>query len=155
MKAQPHLLLSRFERLILRPLNFAFYGVALYYFWHRAWLLGVLTLFLSLGTGAIGQNLPHRKHETTSELATGTIFASEFQGEISNEDSLSLGKALFKTSTLLCVTMAIILGHEGWRWFWILPTLIAVWPLSFAAFLTLTVGPIKIVQNMRHLHRLY
>jgi hypothetical protein len=155
MKIQPNALLSRFERLILRTLDFGFYGAALYYLWHRAWVLGVLILLLSFGTGAIGQSLPHRKQETYSELAAGATLASGPQGEISNEDSLSLGSALFKTSTLLCVTLAFILGHEGLRWFWILLVLIALWPLSFAAFLTLTVGPIRIVQNMKRHHRLY
>jgi hypothetical protein len=136
-------------------LDFAFYGVALYYLWHHAWLLGAVILLLSFGVGAIGQSLPHRKHETTSELAAGTTFGNEFQGEISDEDSNALGRALFKTCTLVSVTAAVILGHESWRWYWILLTLAIGWPISLAAFLTLTVGPIDIVQNVRREHRLY
>jgi hypothetical protein len=155
MKSQPHALLSKFERRILRTLDFAFYGAALYYLWHRAWLFGALILLLSLGVGVIGQGLPHRKHETLSELATGKTFPGAFEGEISNEDSLALGIASFKTCTLISVTAAIIFAHEHWRWYWNLLTLAALWPTSFAGFLILTVGPISIVQNMRRYHRLY
>lgn len=155
MKSQPHILLSSFEQRILRPLDFVFCGVALYYFWHHSWLLGAVILLLSLGTGAIGQGLPHRKHETTSELTTGTIFAGEFQGEISDEDSNALGRALFKACTLVSMTAALILGHESWKWYWILLASIAFWPMSLLAFLILTVGPINIVQNIRQKRRLY
>jgi hypothetical protein len=151
----PHVLLSRFERRILRTLAFAYYGAALYYFWHRAWLFGALIFFLSFGVGAIGQSLPHRKHETTSELASGTTLAGEFHGEISNEDSYGLGKAIFKTCALLYVTAWQVLWHGNWKWYSILLMLAAFWPLSFAAFLIVTVGPIDIVRNARTQHRLY
>jgi hypothetical protein len=155
MRAQPHTLIASFERRILRTLDFAFYAAALYYFWHRSWMFGIAILILSLGVGMIGQGLPHRKHETRSELATGNILAGGSEDEISEEDSSSLGRSLFKTCTLVCLTVAIILGHEGWRWYWIFLTVAAGWPISFCSFLALTVGPIRIVQNMRSMHRLY
>lgn len=155
MRTRPHILIADFERRVLRPLDFAYYGFALYYLWHRAWLVGVVLLLLSLGTGAIGQALPHRKRETRAELAMGTILPPEIEGEISDEDSNALGRALFKTCTLVCLTGAIILGHESWRWYWIFLTMVFAWPVSLFGFLAVTVGPIRIVQNFRRMHRLY
>lgn len=153
MKSQPHALLSRFERRVLRPLDFVFYGAAAYYLWHRAWLFGVLMLLLSLVVGVIGQGLPHRKHETVAELAAGTTFAGGYEGELSAEDSYALSKALFKTCTLIIVTAATIFAHEHWRWYWNLLTVAALWPTSFTGFLILTVGPIRMVQMMRRNQR--
>jgi len=155
MKSQPHIFLGRFERRILRSLDIAFYAVALYYFWHHAWVLGIAILILSLGVGAIGKRLPHRKHETRSEIRTGTTFAGDFQGEITDDDSCALGRAFFKTCTLISVTTLIVLWHENLRWYWIILAVIAVWPVLHVIFYSLTVGPLKIVQNIRRMHRLY
>ena len=155
MKSRPHIFLRRFERRILRPLDFAFYAAALYYLWHHAWFLGIAVLILSLGVGAIGRGLPHRRHETPSEITTGTTFASEFQGEISDDDSCALGRAFFKTCTLASVTAVIVLWHENLRWYWILLAIIAVWPILHVIFLSLTIGLLKVVQNVRRTHRLY
>jgi hypothetical protein len=61
MKSQPHYLVSRYERIILRPLDFLYYAIALYFFWHRAWLFG-LVIVLNVLCGR-----SNRAGSTTSE----------------------------------------------------------------------------------------
>jgi hypothetical protein len=146
MSSQPHIVIANFERRILRPLNFAYYAVALYYFWHHAWVLGIAILILSFGVGGIGQGLPHRKHETVSELAGGAIFAGGSEGELSLEDGRALSAACLGTFMLVDLTALVILWHEGWRWYWILLALVATWPLFLVGFLFLVMGPLNILR---------
>jgi hypothetical protein len=121
MKAQPHTTVYRFERLILRPLDFLFYAVALYYLWHwhHAWALGLVVLVLSLGVGAIGAGLPHRKGETTPELVSDGLepYGGPFEGDITLEDARGLGRAVVLLGMLVSLTSFIILFHEGAKWF--------------------------------------
>jgi hypothetical protein len=146
VKSQPHILIANFERRVLRPLNFTYCAVALYYLWHRAWILGIAIFVLSLAVGAIGQGLPHRKHETLSELAGGSTFADGFAGELSLDDGGALSRACVYTILLLNVTASIILWHEGWRWYWILLALVVAWPLLLIAFMSLAAGPLDILR---------
>ena len=45
--------------------------------------------------GAVGQALPHRKHQTVAELASG-IRPTIDNGELSNEISFSLERAMYR-----------------------------------------------------------
>lgn len=146
MRSRPHILIANFERRILRPLYFAYCAVALYYLWRHAWALGIAILILSLMVGGIGQGLPHRKHETLSELARGTISGGGIEGELSLEDGRALSAACLATFILVDLTTLIILLHEGWRWYWILLALVATWPLFLVVFLLLVTGPLSILR---------
>jgi hypothetical protein len=146
MRSQPHIHIANFERRILWPLNFAYCAVALHYLWHHAWVLGIAIFVLSLGVGAIGQGLPHRKHETLSELARGAILAGGPEGDLSLEDGRALSGACLGTIILVDLTTLIILWHEGWRWYWILLALAAIWPLFLVVFLSLAIGPLNILR---------
>jgi hypothetical protein len=121
VKAQPHSTVYRFERLILRPLDFLFYAVVLYYLlhWHHAWALGLVVLVLSLGVGAIGQGLPHRKHETTSEMVNSGLkaYGGPFERDMTLEEARGLGRAVVLAGMLVGLTSFIILFHEGAKWF--------------------------------------
>ena len=146
VKSQPHIVIANFERRVLRPLYFAYFAVALYYLWHRAWVLGIAIFVLSLAVGAIGQGLPHRKHETLSELSGGTTFAGGFEGELSLDDGGALSRACVWTIVLVSVTAPIILWHEGWRWYWILLAFVIAWPLLLIGFVSLAAGPLNILR---------
>ena len=150
MKSQPHYLVSRYERLILRPLDFLYYALALYFFWHRAWLFGAGIILLSFVIGAIGQGLPHRKHETPAEMAEGLQpFAGEFEGDISLGEASGVGKAVFLTSLLITFTGFIVAWHQGLRWYWLLLTVIFIGPLFALCSTLIAIGPGKLLALSR------
>jgi hypothetical protein len=142
MRSQPHIVVANFERRVLRSLNLAYYAMALYDFWHHWWISGLAILILSLGLGAIGQGLPHRKRETASELATGGTIERGLKGELSLEDSGALSKAFLFTDFLVCVSTPVVLSHSGWTWYWIILAMAAELPLLPLAFGLLAVGPL-------------
>jgi hypothetical protein len=151
MRSQPHYLVSRYERLILSPLSFLFYLPALYFFWHRAWILGAVILVLSFGVGGVAQALPHRKHETIAELAESRLkpFAGGFDGEITNEDARALGSAFVKTCLLINITLLLILLHFKVRWYWVFTALVALWPLFVVSSMLVIIGPGKVFDLLR------
>jgi hypothetical protein len=153
VKAQPHSTVYRFERLILRPLDFLFYAVALYYLWHwhHAWAPGLVILVLSLGVGAIGQGLPHRKHETTSEMVSDGLepYGGPFEGDITLEEARGLGRAAVLVGMLVGLTSFIILFHEGAKWFVAPLGAVAIGLLFCIGSSIVALGPNKIAPMLK------
>lgn len=85
MSVAAHWAVRRFE-MFLRTLSLSFLLFAVLFFWHRAWLVGFSMVVFWFLVGAVGQALPHRKHQTVKELASGIRPTIE-DGELSNDDS--------------------------------------------------------------------
>jgi hypothetical protein len=121
----PHMLLTRFERRVLRPVSFA-HGVLLaVLLFHRDFLIIAPLAVLWFFYGIVGQSL--HKDLSTRQLAQGAhvppLFKTPANGElesISPEEAHQLGRAIIGFDLILSVTMIITSIHFGLKWFLVL-----------------------------------
>jgi hypothetical protein len=64
------------------------------------------------------------------ELAGGIPPTIE-DGELSNEDSFSLAKAMYRIAMIVGFAAVVIAWHKGYRWYGIAPIAIGAYCLSF------------------------
>ena len=129
MSVAAHWAVRRFE-MFLRTLSLSSLLLAGLFFWHRAWLVGFSMIMFWFFVGAVGQALPHRKQQTVKELASG-IPPTIDDGELSNEDSSSLAKAMYRTAMIVGFAAVVIAWHESYRWYGIIPIAIGAYCFSF------------------------
>jgi hypothetical protein len=116
--------------MFLRTLSLSFLLFAVFFFWHCAWLVGFSMVVFWFLVGAVGQALPHRKHQTVKELANGIRPTIE-DGELSNDDSFGLAKAMQRGAMIVGCAVIVITWHEHYRWYGIILVAIGAYCLSF------------------------
>ncbi len=115
----PHMLLTRFERRVLRPVYFAHGAVIIILLLQLHFLVAVPLILLWFAYGMVGQVL--HKDLSARQMARGEHLSSLADGAelepISPEDSHQLGKAVMGLGFILCMTTTLLGVHLGLRWF--------------------------------------
>jgi hypothetical protein len=121
----PHIFVVTFERLILFPLRILFLGEGVFFLIKRAWLFGAFLFLISFFFSMIGVSLPHRKKQTFKELCSQKV--GERFGNITDEESYGLAKAMMLTGFLVSVIAAGTALHRDLPWYWVLACFAGTW----------------------------
>ena len=135
-----HVLLTRFERRVVRPF-WVLHGVlALVILFKGYYLTAAILGVLWLPYGMIAQAL--RRDLTPQQLARGEHVTRPREGseldELSVKDSNHLGKAVVGFTATVAITSLVITFHFGVRWFLAIP--IGVACLCIVPFLSLVLA---------------
>ena len=125
----PHIVVRCFERLILFPLNVIVLLAGVVFLFEKAWTLGTLLVVVSVCIGAIGQYLPHRRKQTTRQLASGKDLGERF-GEMTFEESKGFAKAVLWTSLLVGIIAGAGAIHRNLPMRWVVAYIVGSW-ISF------------------------
>jgi hypothetical protein len=137
-----HILLSRFERRVLRPTWFAHSVLIIILGFQHHFLVLVPLTILWLLYGMVGQAL--HKDLTANQMARGEHVSqrvSESELELlSPKDSTQLGKALIGFTLIFSLTALTLAIHLGVRWFFTILFVLLACVLSFILSLLLAGG---------------
>jgi hypothetical protein len=117
---------KRFEVLILRPLDVCLIVAAVISLFHKEWIFGLFLFIVGFLIGAIGQGLPHHRHQTAKELAEGRPTRSDVlrdapEGQPSErfppDEGYAMASASIKTSIVLALIVAVTFIHFDYKWY--------------------------------------
>jgi hypothetical protein len=112
---------ANFEKYVLTTLHFLLPLTILIYFLNKAWLVGADLLFVWICVGFIGQSI--HKDKTPGEMARGGLTDESNIRQSSDRvrDAGELAKPILHISFLTGITVAVLLFHYGYRWFFSVP----------------------------------
>ena len=121
MHQPPHALVRNFELIILVPLQllFVIYSIAMAI--GKQWLGFVGFLIAAFFIAVVGQGLPHRKEQSSGEMAQGNNPGKRFD-EIRRDEATGLGVAMIKTALIISVLGVAVALHRGDRWYSVILT---------------------------------
>jgi hypothetical protein len=150
---------KRFEVLILRPLDVCLIIAAVISLFHKEWIFGLFLLIVGFLIGAIGQGLPHHRHETAKELAhegpaPSEVFRDAPDGQPSErldpDEGHAMASASIKTSVILASVIAVTFTHFDYKWYTTAAASILV-AILFPAFAAIVVMGATAWSNRKNL----
>jgi hypothetical protein len=111
---------AKFDWLVLKPLWVIFIILAIYYFIHGSWFIGILIIIMDFLLGMIGASL--HKEKTFHELARGYPSREETTNDITTEPTKQefyyISRAFIELMVLFFVASLILTFHHRLRWFY-------------------------------------
>jgi hypothetical protein len=111
---------TKFDWLVLKPLWILFIVIAVYYFFQKAWLIGILMVGMNFWLGIIAANLySYKEHnELANEYHNRTQNRKAGNIKITDKEYYEIGKLMIKLAFLLFTACLILTIHNGLKWYY-------------------------------------
>jgi len=111
---------AKFDWFVLKPLWVTFIILAIYYFIHASWVIGIFMIIMDFILGMIAASV--HKGKTFSELAEGYPLREDAMREITTEPTKEehyfIAQATVKLMFLFFIVSLALTLHHGIRWYY-------------------------------------